>query len=530
MKLDFRLQDVDFIPEMVKDFMLDRTNISEFFPHHDSEILEAIEKRDFKVSNRLVLVDTLLEQYKHIGLEENSPVYKNIVSLKSENTFTITTGQQIHAYLGPLYVAHKIQTTIALAAKYKGMFPDFNFVPVFWMATEDHDFEEIKDIRIWSKSYEWDTPAGGPVGRLNPSALALIGKQIVEENRFNDTQRDLMQMCIDAYEKSQSLADASREIIHTLYQNSGLVIIDPDNPIFKSQFKEVLKKEILFQFSFQPIIESSNKIKDLGYKPLLNPRKTNLFLTYNGIRQRVDFIEASEEFELSPSKTKISKEGILSILDNQIVDLSPNVVLRPLYQETILPNLAYIGGAAEVGYWLQLSELFQVAQIPKPLLLLRKTQSYLPSKQYAKWKKLSLPDNLLLNLKQKNKEEELLLYFQSRLTEQEKEIKIKLQHLDDEIMSLVLEYTTDQLKSTKAILKEWHKQWHGISSTIKESSISRLEQEIQTAIKIHEYLFPGGVFSERLQFSVEKYLELSIHEKFDCSEFADLQIVSISLT
>lgn len=530
MKVDFSLQEVDLIPELVKDFMLNRTNISKFFPHQDFEILDAIKQRNFKISDRTLLVNTLLEQYKHTGLEENSPVYNNIVSLKNQNTFTITTGQQIHAYLGPLYVAHKIQTTIALAAKYKGMFPEFNFVPMFWMATEDHDFEEIKDIRIWSKSYEWDTPSGGPVGRLNPNGLALIGKQILEENRFNDTQNDLMNMCTGAYEKSQTLADATREIIHSLYKNTGLVIIDPDNIVFKNQFKEVLIKEIKTQFSYEPIDVSSKLIKELGYKPLLNSRKTNLFLIENGIRQRVDYIEASGDFELSPSKNKISKEQLLSKVENQIEELSPNVALRPLYQETILPNLAYIGGAAEVSYWLQLSELFQVAQIPKPLLLLRKTKSYLPSKQYAKWKKLSLPDNLLLNLNHKNKEEELLEYFQSKLIGQEKEIKIKLQHLDDEIMSLVLEYTTDQLKSTKAVLKEWHKQWQVISNSIKESSISRVEQEIQTSIKIHEYVFPKGVFSERLLFSVEKYLEFSIHENFEYSEFADLQTVSISLT
>ncbi len=530
MNLDFSLQDVDFIPEMVKDYMLNRTKISMFFPHQDSEILNAIKLRNFDSADRELLVDTLVEQYRNIGLEENSLVYSNILSLKKESTFTITTGQQIHAYLGPLYVAHKIQTTIALAAKYKEEFPEFNFVPVFWMATEDHDFEEIKDIRIWSKTYEWETESGGPVGRLNPSGLVQIGEKILEENRFTSEQLELIQTCIDAYASADTLANATRAIVHSLYKHTGLVIIDPDNSTFKSQFIGVLKKEIESRFSFEPISNCNKQLKDLGYKPLLNPRKTNLFLLYNGLRQRLDYIEESNVFELSPSKVILSMENIQGIIQENIGDLSPNVVLRPLYQETILPNLAYIGGAAEVSYWLQLSDLFQTTEIPKPLLLLRKTKSYLPSKQYAKWKKLSLPDNLLLNLKQKNKDEELLEYFQTKLKGQEEEIKVKLKELEEDIMSLVLEYTTDQLKPTKAITKEWHKQFQSISSLVKQSSIIRLEQEIQTAIKIHEYLFPGGVFSERFQFSVEKYLDNSIHKKFEYSEFADLQTVSVSLT
>ena len=158
-------------PPLLLDYLDQKPELNDFysvFPSLDGA-REAINQRtDFDPARRKTLVDVLTKQYAGIT---NSPDFS---LLQSDTTFTVTTGHQLNIFTGPLYVIYKIVTTINLARSLKATYPEYDFVPVYWMASEDHDFAEIASFNLFGQKYTWQGTPSGAVGRLNPQELATI--------------------------------------------------------------------------------------------------------------------------------------------------------------------------------------------------------------------------------------------------------------------------------------------------------------------------------------------------------------------
>lgn len=341
---------------------------------------QQIEKKAFSSENRAILVDTLERQYAHLETDVPLP---DLSRLRHGKTFTVTTGHQLNLATGPLYVVYKLITIINLARKLAETYPDFTFVPVYWMASEDHDFAEINRFRLFGKTHTWHTQQRGAVGRMDPRELAGLFDSIPEK----------LTLFEQAYLNHSTLADAARHYMHTLFGADGLVCIDADDAALKQIFAPIMQAELLHQPTSALVNETTEKLNALGYKTPISPRDINLFYLTgsgtDGLRERIVRTDAGM-YEVNGTKLRFSEADILAELASHPERFSPNVVMRPLYQEVILPNLAYIGGPSEVPYWLQLKGEFDYFGIAFPLLMPRNFALYVPKVTAQRVAKLGL--------------------------------------------------------------------------------------------------------------------------------------------
>lgn len=343
------------------DYIQQKETLKLFYQHYPSlknfksQITE--KEGSFSTLQRQLLVDVLLKQYT--GIPEIAAVQTNINNLKDSKTFTITTGHQLNIFTGPLYFIYKIVTVINTCAQLKQMHPEYNFVPVYWMASEDHDYDEIKYFRLYGKKYVWNTEQKGAVGRFNTADLkSLVAEVPGDINLFKE-----------AYTKQKTLSGAVRHYINALFGSQGLVVMDADDKVLKSSFKEVIHQDVL-ENKAKPLVDKTTAaLESLGYKTQIYCRDINFFYLDNHLRSRIE--KTGDKFKVVDTDISFTTDEIKKLISEQPDKFSPNVILRPLYQEMILPNLAYVGGPAEVVYWLQLKSVFDYFHIPFPMLMPR---------------------------------------------------------------------------------------------------------------------------------------------------------------
>ncbi len=323
--------------------------------HFKEQIQE--KSKSFSSASRKVLVQVLQRQYKTII---TTPVVEgNIKSLGTENTFTVTTGHQLSAFTGPLYFIYKIATVIKTCQLLKKKYPKSNFVPVYWMASEDHDYEEIKSFHVYGKKYTWETVQQGAVGRFHTKDFNQVLEQLPGE----------IGIFREAYTKGSTLSEAVRLYVNALFGSDGLVVIDADDRELKTLFRPVITDDLFQHTPFKLVSETNQQLEALGFHPQVNPREINLFYLEKNIRSRLE--QHGDIFKVVDTSLQFSKEELVKKISDTPEVFSPNVILRPVYQEMILPNLAYVGGPAELVYWLELKRVFEHSKVPYPILLPR---------------------------------------------------------------------------------------------------------------------------------------------------------------
>ena len=324
---------------------------------------------------RKVLYRTLIEQYAEIL----NPPEEKFELLTQFNTYTITTGHQLNIFSGPLYFIYKILTTINLTEILKRHYPEYNFVPVYWMASEDHDFKEISSFRLFKKEYQWKKEnALGAVGCLNPKEIKIIIDQIPEMPNFFKK----------AYLESETLAEATRKYVHHLFGKWGLVILDPNHSSLKKIFTPILKDNLLFRKGFHLVKKQSQELHKKGYPIQAPVYESNIFLLKKHFRERLEKLP-NGIYQTMKEKQAFDKEKLMNLLTIHPEYFSPDVILRPLYQEYILPNLAYIGGPSEIAYWLQLKTMFEYYKVTFPILIPRNSALLIPTTYKERWKKIT---------------------------------------------------------------------------------------------------------------------------------------------
>ncbi len=342
-------------------------------------IAEAAGERQFSIRDRTTLCDTLDRQ--HGGHELHAAVSANLKRLRQGDALTVTTGHQICLFTGPLYVPYKILNTIRLAkaAEERLQRP---VVPVFWMATEDHDLAEVDHAFINDQKIQWKTNAAGAVGRMKligiegavEEAIAAMGM-----GEYANEMADLLRAC---YREGATLAEATRSFVLALFGRFGIVTVDGDDPALKRLFAPVMREELLNQVTQRTVAYANERI-EARYPVQAHAREINLFHLRPGHRSRI--IMEGDHFVALDGGPKWTTDQMLHELEVHPEDFSPNVLLRPIYQETVLPNIAYIGGGGELAYWMQLRWLFQGMQVPIPVVMLRTSAGTIPEKRLRQW-------------------------------------------------------------------------------------------------------------------------------------------------
>ena len=289
------------------------------------------QKEAFPATTRKVLVETLMRQYSSIK-DPFNPVKENIEALRDSKTFTVVTGHQLNIFTGPLYFIYKIITVINACRELKKLYPAYRFVPVYWMASEDHDYEEIKSFRLYGQKYIWETNQQGAVGKFNTKEIrALLNKLPGDVSVF-----------ADAYSKNDLLSDAVRHYVNQLFGDQGLVVIDADDRELKKLLQPVMISDIINHKPFEIVEDTNKKLATLGFHAQVNPREINFFYLEQNLRSRIE--KKGKDYIVVDTDIHFSEEAIRKLIAAEPEKFSPNVILRPLYQEMILPNLAYVGG------------------------------------------------------------------------------------------------------------------------------------------------------------------------------------------
>lgn len=464
-------------------------------------------QRTFDAAKRETLHQVLSAQYANL---DNPAVLAQIDRLRQPNTFTVTTGHQLNIFSGPLYVIYKLVTVTNLAKQLNAAYPDFHFVPVYWMATEDHDFAEINHFHLFGKKYAWETDQTGAVGRMNPQGMATVLAQLPEKFPVFE----------QAYLQNETLAAATRQWAVELFGEQGLVCVDGDHPMLKAQFASVMRTELLDQVTMRHVTATSDQLTALGYKPQVNARDCNLFYLDHGVRERV--VPTANGFEVLNRPIAFSHAEMEKLLADSPEKLSPNVLLRPVYQETVLPNVAYVGGPAELTYWLQLKGLFDALHTPFPVLVPRNFALVVNAANGKKLEKtglavadLFLDENLLKRrfVEQNVAEPVSLEAEQASLARVFDSVLQKAVALDKSLEGLV---GAERQKALTAL--------ENIGKRLKKTEEQKQETGIQQLLGLKTKLFPDGGLQERydnfLNFQTNRPDFLSdLHQHFDPFRF-----------
>ena len=495
MTIDF--QNINSIPKLIKDFLgkkLDGFQNKTFdLDHFKNQMSE--KQNSYSDDKRELLYNTIFSQNQE---EQLSPKQLEFFfSLKDKNTFTITTGHQLNLFTGPVFFIYKILQTIKTAEFLKSKFPEQNFVPVFWMATEDHDFDEINHFKTREHYYEIKGNAGGDVGNIKIDETFFI-QEFEKEFKDNLYGTELILWIKKAYQKGNSHTQAIRYLVNQLFAEYGLLTIDGNSKELKSQVKNVFRKELLSNQLFETTKTQREFLEKEYHKVQVNPREINLFYLTE-TRNRIEKI--NKEYHILETDLKFSELEILNELENHPEKFSPNAVLRPAYQETIMPNLAYVGGNAEIMYWIELKDYFESINLPFPILIPRNSMLFLEEKTFRKIENSGLETqdffgNFAEVINQKildnNEIKSLLEQKELDLLNSFSEIKTKAEQTDKTFVNLVNAEETRQLKSFKRMQKRLLK-----AEKIKQSE--KFDQMQNLFLKVH----PGGTWQERVfNFSV----------------------------
>jgi bacillithiol biosynthesis cysteine-adding enzyme BshC len=481
--------------KIVLDYLSGSEELKPFYadPPSLSGIEKTIQRKQGQPVNRQLLVEVLQKQYEIVS---SSPsVKRNIESLLSGQTFTICTAHQPNLFTGPLYFIYKILHTIRLAAQLKEQLPQYHFVPVYYMGSEDADFAELNHTYVDGKKIEWKKEQKGAVGRMmvDRTLVQLIDE--LEGQLFAESHgQEVIELLRKCYAIGKDIQTATFEVVNELYGQYGLVVLIPDQARLKAQMKPVFEDDLFGNIPAEIVHQTSGKLGK-SYDVQAHPREINLFYLKEDIRERIE--KRGDQYHILNTPLSFTEEELKKEVEQHPERFSPNVILRGLYQETVLPNLAFVGGGGEMAYWLQLQALFEHYNVVYPVLVLRNSFLVVEDKWQEKIKKLGLeitdffqPENEIMKLiVEKNSENAVSLNGNfERAEELYEQIKMQAEAIDTTLSKHVAAIKARSLKNLQELEKKMLR--------AEKRKFFEEQRQIQ---KIREALFPRNGLQERVE-------------------------------
>lgn len=486
---------------------------------------QALKKKEaYSSETRKNLVQVWSQQ---IGSFASESQLSNLKLLENEDTFTITTGHQLTLFAGPLYLIYKVLHVVRLSEEFNRSQTQFKAVPVFWMASEDHDFEEVKSTHLFNQKLTWESPQTGPVGRFKMTDFDEVRAQF--SAFFEGKETEINELL--AISEKADYASYLQEFLSKLFSEFGVLVLEPDHRDLKREFVPVILREISSDsapLAHHAVLNTNKLIEATGFKPQAQARDCNLFYLKAGERLRIEPVENG----LAIDGQIYSLEELSKLVAEEPENFSPNVILRPVYQETILPNLVYVGGGGEMAYWIQLKAVFYVHHTLFPLIQQRVSIQLVDGALKKRMDKLNWSDER---------------YFESK--DDLKKLFLKENEGDDlDLSVLYSEFQTlrstmiEKAKSIEATLESFaeaetvrmKKQLESFEQRLVKQLKQRHEQVLQSIDFISERIIPENTLQERyfhwLQFAPSGgYQELlnRIHQEIDPFE-AELIVIDLT--
>lgn len=500
-------EDTGYFSKFITDYLAQKEPLKCLYHRFPlaTNFLEQIKEKQahFPKEHRTLLFQVLKEQYQNLSISEKT--HSHIEALQQEHTFTITTGHQLSLFTGPLYFIYKIVSTIVSCQQLKQLYPNYTFVPIYWMATEDHDFEEINHFTFRNQKLSWHSLEQGAVGAFSTEGLDKVASVLNILLGKSHQGESLKRLFEKAYIEHATLAEATRYLVNELFAPYGLVIIDGDNPKLKGCLAPYLKRELFEQLSQKEVEKTLSYIRqtDKNYPEQVHPREINIFYLSKGIRERI--VKENEVYKVLNTHIEFTPEALEEELTQFPERFSPNVILRPLYQEIILPNLAYIGGGGEIAYWLELKTMFAAYGVPFPMLMLRNSVLLVSDKQRKNIEKLGLSyhdiflkNNILENkITQKLSEYPIDFSYQKQMLEKQFADLLEIAlHTDKSFLGAVKAQEKKQLKGLEQLEKR-----------LLKAQKKKYKEQLERILSLRISLFP----KESLQERVDNFSEYMIH-------------------
>jgi bacillithiol biosynthesis cysteine-adding enzyme BshC len=497
-----------YFSNLVSDYLEANQKLAPFYTHAPSieGVKAAIVARDSFNTPRLALTNALNKQYE--GIKASELVNANIQSLVNSKTYTVTTAHQPNLFTGPLYFIYKIAHTIALSRSLEKQIPGAKFVPVYYMGSEDADLDELGFVNIGGQKLVWQTKQTGAVGRMLVDAelLSLI-KLIEGQIGVSVNGIAWVGLLKQTFTIGKTIAQATLEIVHQLFGAYGLVVVQPDSPALKCLFTSVIEKELTTGFSNNAVQQT---IKNLSahYKVQAAGRAINLFYLQGNKRERI--VQTDAGYEVTALGLSFTQEQILADVENNPANYSPNVILRGVFQDTILPNIAFIGGGGELAYWLELKQVFADAVVPFPVLLLRNSFLLVPAKQAQQLQKMHINTINLF----KGRPQVIIDSFVKANSVHHLQINAQMAAIEAQYTLIKEQAAAIDASLVDHIEALSHKQAQKLLQVQKKmlrAEKRKYEVEQQQITKIMEQLFPGGSLQERTENIADWYKIYGTH-------------------
>lgn len=348
-KKDFRNKEV--YPSVFK-------NVSEKFGDFRSELFSVIED-------------------EYLDFNPSHKTEKNITILKSKKTLAIVTGQQLGLFGGHLYTFYKIITAIKLSQHLNERYDEYQFVPVFWLEGDDHDFNEVRYMSLISDnnelikfSYDDDIEVDsnrGSVGKIKFSEkIDLVFGELTSKTRKTDFTASLFELIKTCYNDNETFKSAFKKLLFSLFDEYGLIIFDPQHKKIKERLKPIFLKEVTdFRVHTETLVNVSAKLEET-YHAQVKVNPVNLFYSNEEGRYLIEPVD--NEFRLKRKRKRFTYEELINLIDTEPEAFSPNVLLRPICQDYVLPTAFYIGGPSEIAYFAQIMPLYDFYSIESPII------------------------------------------------------------------------------------------------------------------------------------------------------------------
>ncbi len=462
-------------------------SLYEYAPAESSVVFAAQQKKQQQV-NRKLLTDVLQKQYKDFDVSEATK--QNIALLNDENTFTVTVAHQPSLLLHPAYYANKIASAIALANDLNKSEKSFRFVPVFWLGSEDHDFDELGKAKIFDKEIVWQTECKGALGRYSLAGL----KEVHEQAKAITGETGFAQLPDAGLNKCKTFGEYTRYLLNGLFGKYGLVILDQDDVQLKQSFAHIIEEE-LFQSTAQKVLQENVDFLQTNYKLQATPREINFFYLGENFRERIVRNEAVTGFSVLNQNIFFLDAEMKAEIQLHPERFSPNVIYRPLFQEFVLPNIVFVGGGAECSYWLQLKPLFHHYKVMYPLILHRPPMAVISASAQKKMDKLNVQAEDLF---------QPVDTFVNNYIESQSSVNLSLEEAKKSIVDLFENITATataiDATLTQSVQAEKQKQLNSIEQLEGRflKAHKRKNETLVTQLRsLHESVFPNGTFQER---------------------------------
>ena len=504
---DFRTAEGAF-SKLFCDYVNDFEKVGQYYSgnfHSRENIFGKIPEIKNRYQHRSLVAEVLKEQNKAFGSSERS--MENIKYFEEETTFAVVTGQQVGILGGPLYTVYKTITAIKLAQELTTQFPQFKFIPIFWLEGEDHDFNEINVIKllnaenthvqveylIHGKPLERNIGAAGEI--IFDDYLIKFLKETEEILANSEFKKPLFDSIRSFYRPGISFNTAFALIMNKLFGDSGIVFISANDKRLKHILAPVFQREIQeYPHISQIIIERSAEL-EVSYHAQIKTKALNLFLFHKGGRFHIEPRE--EGFSLKGVRQHLTKEELLHIAAETPELLSPNVALRPICQDTILPTVAYVGGPAEIAYFAQLQPVYKHFGLTMPIIYPRATATIGEAKVGRILEKYEVDiidffdsyDHVSKHVIETISEvdiEELFNNSATRIKDLINEMRFGLNYIDPTLQS-PLDTTHEKMAAHLAALK----------AKVMAAQQIKHETALRQLQKVTHLIYPNGNFQER---------------------------------